>query len=61
MLLDVSKDIIHILVILVIMICTTPVSMTSGREFHVHYWLIRKVFRFLIVFWGNMLAIIISL
>lgn len=46
MFLYVSEHILHIILIgkiVVLVICAAPISMARRREFHVHYWLVRKV------------------
>ena len=53
MLLNISKNILHISVIRIV-ICAASVSMWCSWKLHVHQWLVAKILRFLIELWRMM-------
>lgn len=50
MLLNVSKDVLHVVVVAVMM-CAASVSVGGGGELHVHQWLVRKIFTLVVELW----------
>ena len=61
MFLNISEHSLHVVLvgevlILLVVICTTSISVAGRREFHVHYRLVRKVFLLLLLLFGGVLG-----